>query len=123
MFVMDLDDAKAKATELGIIPSRPNIRRVVRAHDLVNRGHVRLQADFGDEQVYVVISQNNPSDVYTVLWNGTVKCTCLDYQKHGETCKHGIAALLQEEKDREDAMIAEYETHESNHFACDHELY
>ena len=123
MFAMNLDDAKAITVDMELTPSRANIRRVVRAHDLVNRGHVRLQADFGDEQIYMVMSQNNPSDIYTVLRNGSLKCTCLDYQKHGEMCKHGLSVLLQEEQEREDAMIAEYEAYESNRFACDYELY
>ena len=44
MFAMDLDEAKAITVDMELTPSRANIRRVVRAHDLVNRNHVRLQA-------------------------------------------------------------------------------
>jgi len=124
MFAMDLDEAKAITVDMELTPNRGNIRRVVRATDLVNRGHVRLQADFGDEQIYMVMSQNNPGEVYTVRQNGKVQCTCLDYQGHGETCKHGLAVLLAEEQARDDALIAEYEVYESNRFACDgYELY
>ena len=124
MFAMNLDEAKAITVEFGMIPNRSNIRRLVRAHDLVNRGHIRLQADFGDEQIYMVMSQNNPGEVYTVRHNGKVQCTCPDHQRHGELCKHGLSVLLQEEKERDEAMIAEYEAYESNRFACDgYELY
>ena len=122
--VMMIEQAKARAIDLGLVPNRPNIRRVVRAHDLVNRGHVRLQADFGDEQIYLVMSQNDLGKVHTVRRNGKIQCTCLDYQGHGETCKHGLAVLLAEEQARDDALIAEYEVYESNRFACDgYELY
>ena len=77
--VMMIEQAKARAIDLGLVPNRPNIRRVARAHDLVNRGHVRLQADFGDEQIYLVMSQNDLGKVHTVRRNGKIQCTCLDY--------------------------------------------
>ena len=124
MFAMDLDEARRITVDLDLTPNRGNIRRVVRATDLVNRGLVRHQATFENDSVYLVMSQNNPSQIYTVLKNGIVQCTCLDYQKHDELCKHGLAVLLAEEKEREAAMIAEYEVYESNRFACDgYELY
>ena len=124
MYAMNLDEAKAITVDMKLTPSRANIRRVVRAHDLVDRNHVRLQADFGDEQIWLIMSQNNPSEVYTVRRNGKVQCTCLDHKKTGEPCKHGISVLLQDEKEREQAMIAQMEAHESNRFACDgYELY
>ena len=122
--IMDLDEAKAVTADMKLTPSRANIRRVVRAHDLVNRNHVRLQADFGDEQIWLIMSQNNPSEVYTVRRNGKVQCTCPDHQKTGEPCKHGISVILAEQKACEDAMVAEWEDEESNRFACDgYELY
>ena len=123
MFAMDLDEAKAITVDMELTPSRANIRRVVRAHDLVNRNHVRLQADFGDEQIYLVMSQNDLGKVHTVRRNGKIQCTCLDYQGHGETCKHGLAVLLAEEQARDDALIAKMDVHESDRFACDYELY
>jgi hypothetical protein len=93
MFAMDLDDARAKAVELGITPSRENIRRVVRAHDLINREHVQLSLEHGDVKVYHVQSQNT-DDVYTVLRNGSLPiCNCPDDTR---VCKHGIAVLLTE---------------------------
>ena len=121
--VMMIDQAKARAIDLGLSPDRGNIRRVVRAHDLVNRGFVRHQATFENDSVYLVMSQNNPSQIYTVLRNGTVQCTCPDYQKHNEICKHGLSVLLHEDEQRDEVMIAEYEEYESNRFACDYELY
>ena len=124
MFAMNLDEAKAITVEFGMIPNRPNIRRVVRAQDLVYRGHVRLQANFGDEQIYIALSQNTEGEAYTVRRNGKVQCTCPDHSRTGELCKHGLAVLLQEEKQRDEAMVSEWEAHESNRFACDgYELY
>jgi len=121
--VMMIEQAKARAIDLGLVPNRPNIRRVVRAHDLVNRGLVRHQATFENDSIYLVMSQNNPSKVYTVLRNGKIQCDCFDHQKTGEPCKHGLSVLLQEEKERENVMIAKWENEESNRFACDYELY
>jgi len=121
--IMDLDEAKAVTADMKLTPSRANIRRVVRAHDLVDRNHVRLQADFGDEQIWLIMSQNS-SEVYTVRRNGKVQCTCPDHQKTGEPCKHGLSVLLQEEKERENAMVSEWEAIEADRFACDgYELY
>ena len=122
--VMMIEQAKARAIDLGLVPNRPNIRRVVRAHDLVNRGLVRHQATFENDSIYLVMSQNNPSKVYTVLRNGKIQCSCPDHQKTGQACKHGISVLLQEEQEREAALIAEYEVYESDRFVCDgYELY
>jgi uncharacterized Zn finger protein len=124
MFAMDLDEAKRITVDLDLVPTRANIRRVVKAHSLFHQGNVRLQADFGNEKVYLVMSQNDPSKLYTVLRNGDVKCTCPDAQKDDVSlCKHSQAVLLIEEKEREDSMIAKWENEESNRFACDYELY
>ena len=123
MFAMDLDEAKAITVDMELTPNRSNIRRVVKATDLVNRGLVRHQATFENDSIYLVMSQNNPSKVYTVLRNGKIQCDCLDHQKTGEPCKHGLSVLLQEEKERENVMIAKWENEESNRFACDYELY
>ena len=119
-----LDEARTEAIEFGLVPNRSNVRRVVKAHDLVSRGLVRHQATFENDSIYLVMSQNNPSKVYTVLRNGKIQCDCLDHQKTGEPCKHGLSVLLQEEKERENVMISEWENEESNRFACDgYELY
>ena len=124
MFAMDLDEAKAITVDMELTPNRGNIRRVVRATDLVNRGLVRHQATFENDSVYLVMSQNNPSQIYTVLRNGKIQCTCPDYQKHDELCKHGLSVLLHEEEQRDEVMIAKMDEHESNRFACDgYELY
>jgi hypothetical protein len=122
--VMMIDQAKARAIDMGLTPDRGNIRRVVRAHDLVSRGLVRHQATFENDSIYLVMSQNNPSQIYTVLRNGKIQCSCPDHQKTGQACKHGISVLLKQEQEREDAMVAEWENEESNRFACDgYELY
>ena len=123
--MLHLDEARTEAIEFGLVPNRPNIRRVVRAHDLVNRGLVRHQATFENDSIYLVMSQNNPSQIYTVLKNGKIQCNCPDAQKNDVSlCKHSLSVILAEEKAREDAMIAEYEAYESNRFACDgYELY
>jgi uncharacterized Zn finger protein len=114
MFAMDLDEAKAVTVDFGLAPNRSNIRRVVRAHDLVNSGHVNLQADLGNDRVYQVISQHDLGKVYTVLRNGTVQCDCPD---DAETCKHGLSVLLQEEQARDEAWIREMEAYEADRFA------
>jgi hypothetical protein len=123
MFAMDLDEAKAITVDFGLAPNRSNIRRVVRAHDLVNSGYVNLQslpsrsgAKFGDNQIYQVISQNDSSKAYTVLRNGTVQCDCPDGD--AEICKHGLSVLLQEEQERDEAWIREMEAYEADRFAC-----
>ena len=118
MFVMDLDEAKAITVDMELTPNRSNIRRVVKATDLVNRGLVRHQATFENDSIYLVMSQNNPSKVYTVLRNGKIQCDCLDHQKTGEPCKHGLSVLLEEEKQREEAFISQMEEYEMNRFAC-----
>ena len=115
MYAMDLDEAKAITVDFGLAPNRSNIRRVVRAHDLVNSGHVNLQAKFGDDRVYQVISQNDPSTIYTVLQNGNVQCNCPDNAEH---CKHGLSVLLQEEQEREEAWISKMEGYEADQFVC-----
>jgi uncharacterized Zn finger protein len=114
MFVMNLDEARTSTVDLGLTPDRSNIRRVVRAHDLVNSGHVNLQAKFGDDRVYQVISQNDPSMIYTVLRNGKVQCNCPDNSEH---CKHGLSVLLQEERAHDEAWIREMEAYETDRFA------
>jgi uncharacterized Zn finger protein len=101
-----LDEARTEAIEFGLVPNRSNVRRVVKAHDLVSRGLVRHQATFENDSVYLVMSQNNPSQIYTVLRNGKIQCTCPDYQKHDELCKHGLSVLLHEEEQRDEVMIA-----------------
>ena len=114
MFVMNLDEARTSTVDLGLTPDRSNIRRVVRAHDLVNSGHVNLQAKFGDDRVYQVISQNDPSMIYTVLRNGKVQCNCPDNSEH---CKHGLSVLLQEERAHDEAWIREMEAYEADRYA------
>ena len=116
MYAMDLDEAKAVTVDLGLTPDRSNIRRVVRAHDLVNSGHVNLQAAFDDNLIYQVISQHDSSKAYTVLRNGTVQCDCPD--NDAEICKHGLSVLLQEEQERDEAWIREMEAYQADRFAC-----
>jgi hypothetical protein len=122
MFAMDLDEARAVTVDLGLALNRSNVRRVVRAHDLVNSGHVYLQslpsrsgAKFGDNRIYQVISQNDLGKAYTVLRNGKVQCDCPDNSQH---CKHGLSVLLQEERAREAAWIRDMEAYEADRFAC-----
>ena len=114
MYAMHLDEAKAITVDFGLAPNRSNIRRVVRAHDLVNSGHVNLQADLGKDRVYQVISQHDSSKLYTVLRNGNVQCDCPDNAEH---CKHGLSVLLQEEQERDEAWIRDMEAYEADRFA------
>ena len=119
MFAMDLDEAKAITVDMELTPNRGNIRRVVRATDLVNRGLVRHQATFENDSVYLIMSQNNPSQIYTVLRNGKIQCTCPDYQKHDELCKHGLSVLLHEEEQRDEVMIAKPVFSSFEYWVCD----
>ena len=116
--VIDVDVLKQECKHLGLPPSRGNIRRVRRAFDLFQSGYARLQADFGDEQIWLVMSQNDPGEVYTVRRNGDIQCTCPDYQKHEDLCKHGLSVLLTEESERDNAMVAQWQAYESDRLAC-----
>lgn len=122
MFAMDLDDARAEAVELGIPPSCENIRRVIRAHDLINRDHVQHWFNTGNTRVYQVKSQYYEDETYIAAVNGSFPiCNCPDDVR---VCKHAIAVMLAEEREAEEAWIAEQEEYEANRFACDgYELY
>lgn len=121
MFCMNLDEARGIAVELSLPPSRENIRRVVRAHDLINRDHVRHWFTTGKNRVYKVKSQHT-DETYTVGVNGSFPvCNCPDDVR---VCKHAIAVMLNEEREAEEAMIAFWEASEADRFACDgYELY
>jgi hypothetical protein len=118
MSTMDLDDAVSIAVDLGLPKDRSTIRRVVRANDIARRDLARLTADFGKERIYLVTSQTDPTTIYTVLRNGSFKCTCPFAQNKALPCKHAIAVMMGERREFEVAQVAAWEEEEANRFAC-----
>ena len=97
--VYDLESLQAEARHLNINPTRPNIRRVRRAFDLVENHRVRRIDRFGDVRVYEVGSQTRDL-VHLVVANGDNRCTCEDARRHPNFsgCKHSIAVRIYEER-------------------------
>jgi hypothetical protein len=69
--------------------------RLKDARALVERGHVRYQGDLGAAD-YRVRSQSDVSGqtVYTVHASQPQSCTCTDFSRHQQTCKHVMAVTL-----------------------------
>ena len=97
--VYDLESLQAEARHLNINPTRPNIRRVRRAFDLVENHRVRLIDRFGKVRIYEVGSQTREL-VHLVVANGDNRCTCEDARRHQDFtgCKHSIAVQIYEER-------------------------
>lgn len=97
--VYDLESLQAEARHFNITPTRPNIRRVRRAFDLIENHRVRLTDRFGDVRVYEVNSQTRDL-VHLVVVNADYQCTCEDARRRqGSTgCKHSIAVRIYEER-------------------------
>ena len=106
--VYDLDTLKAEAQYLGIPPTRPNIRRIRRALDIVDNDKVRLLDTIVDVRIYEVRSQTRPL-VHLVVANDDNRCTCEDARKHRNFtgCKHDIAVRLFEDRQFDEAIIDE----------------
>ncbi len=121
MFVISLDQARAITAELGLTPSYENVRRVVRAYDIVHRDYVHHWLATEKMQVYKVNSQTS-DNTYIVGVNGSLPvCSCPD---DARVCKHGIAVMLSEQTKADVAQCALMEAYEADRFACDgHELY
>ena len=102
--VYDLETLRAEARHLNITPTRPNIRRIRRAFDLVENHRVRLADRFGHVRIYEVGSQTRDL-VHLVVVNGDNRCTCEDARKRPDFtgCKHSIAVQIYEE------WMADYE--------------
>ena len=96
--VYDLDMLKSECVVLSIIPSRPNIRRIRRAFDLVDNHRIRKIDTAGHVRIYEVGSQTRDL-VHLVVANGDNRCTCEDARNHNFTgCKHAIAVQIYEER-------------------------
>ena len=97
--VYDLDTLQAECQSLGIPATRPNVRRVRRALDLVENHRVRLLDRFGTIRIYAVGSQTR-NLVHLVVANGDNRCTCEDARKRRDFtgCKHSIAVQIYEER-------------------------
>lgn len=97
--VYDLESLQAEARYLNITPTKPNIRRIRRALDIVENHRIRLIDRFGDVRIYEVDSQTR-NLVHLVVVNGENQCTCEDARKrHDFTgCKHSIAVRIYEER-------------------------
>ena len=96
--VYDLETLRAEARHLNITPTRPNIRRIRRAFDLVENHRVRLADRFGHVRIYEVSSQTRDL-VHLVVANGDNRCTCEDARRRSDFtgCKHSIAVRIYEE--------------------------
>lgn len=97
--VYDLETLQAEARHLNISPTRPNILRVRRAFDFVEKHRVRLLDRFGKIRIYEVDSQTRDL-VHLVVANGDNRCTCEDARKRRDFtgCKHSIAVCIYEER-------------------------
>ena len=97
--VYDLESLQAEARYFGIIPTRPNIRRIRRAFDLVENHRIRLTDRFGDVRVYEVNSQTRDL-VHLVVVDADNRCTCEDARRRRDFtgCKHSIAVRIYEER-------------------------
>lgn len=95
----DLEFLQAEARHLNITPTRPNIRRIRRAFDLVENHKVRRTDRCGHIRIYEVRSQTRDL-VHLVVANGDNRCTCEDARKHQDFtgCKHSIAVRIYEER-------------------------
>ena len=97
--VYDVETLKSECVALSIVPSRPNIRRVRRAFDLVDNHHVRNIDTAGHVRIYEVGSQTRDL-VHLVVANGDCRCTCEDARRRADytDCKHSLAVQIYEER-------------------------
>lgn len=100
--VYDIDVLKAEAKKLEIQPTRPNLRRIRRAFDLLEKGNALLVGLINKEaRFYVIKSQSRKDRTHLAVANGIVQCTCEDARKFARRrkqseCKHAIAIRIQE---------------------------
>ena len=97
--VYDLETLQAEARHLNITPTRPNIRRIRRAFDIVENHNVRLIDRCGHIRIYEVSSQTRDL-IHLVVANGDYRCTCEDARKSADFtgCKHSIGVRIYEER-------------------------
>ena len=97
--VYDLESLQAEARHLNINPTRPNIRRLRRAFDIVDNHRIRLIDRFGDVRIYEVDSQTRDL-VHLVVVNADHQCTCEDARKRRDFtgCKHSMAVQIYEDR-------------------------
>lgn len=103
----DAETITADTVALGIEPTDENVERVGRAMDILIERVITPIANFDDDQIYFVPSQDKTGTRYIVLRNGSVQCTCSDYKHRQRPCKHGIAVLLAEQEQQRDAAMCD----------------
>ena len=122
--VFPVETLHAECSRLHLEPSRPNIRRVARAFDLVARFYVQerkitFAANDDDGRIYHVPSQNgDQSYAVTVRTTrrgpapiDTYDCTCPDSAVNQNRCKHAIAVLSIEEFEYDQELVRHAEDH------------
>ena len=104
--VYDLDTLKDVAAELNIKPTRPNIRRIRRAYDILEKGTLHFVGIIeGKARLYECQSDSRPAPhLHLLVSNGVTLCSCEDARrfKAKTGCKHSIAVRLIE-AENEDA--------------------
>ena len=112
--VYDVDTLKSVARQLQISPNRPNIRRIRRAFDILEKGSLNFVGIFeGKARLYKCESQTRPAPhPHLLISNGIVQCTCEDARKFARRgiqteCKHGIALRLIEAESHQEAETNE----------------
>lgn len=119
--VYDLEFLRAEAQRLNITPTRPNIRRIRRAYDIVENDKVRQIGQFGHVRIYEVNSQTRDR-VHLVVVNKVTGCTCEDARRRPDLtgCKHSIAVRIYEEQRADQARYDEWlcEQYEQEQAAC-----
>lgn len=110
--VYDLDSLKSVARQFHITPTRPNIRRIRRAFDLLQKGNLNFVGKIEDARLYECQSQSRPTVLHLLVSSRIVECTCEDARKFVRRrkqteCKHGIAVRLLETETHKEAETAQ----------------
>ena len=111
--VFTAEELHAEAVRLELPPSRPTLRRVRRAIEIVNSDAVHFEKHTDAGRLYTVQSQSS-DESYTVtvpsvdlpLSPDECSCTCPDSAHKQNTCKHAIAAIMLEELERDRPLAA-----------------
>ena len=109
--VYDLDTLKLEAEALGIPPTRPNIRRIRRAFDFVEKDRVKRIGFIEGTRIYEITSQSREDYLHLAVSNGITQCTCEDARRQAnfENCKHSIAVRITERQAKEAADAETYQ--------------
>lgn len=99
--VYDIENLRDEARTLGISPTRPNIRRIRRALDLLEKDSVRLLGKEGHARIYEAHSQNRQNHIHLVVAADKTRCTCEDARYNPNNCKHSLAVRIKERQAKE----------------------